>query len=151
MLSYAVLVALNILLLCAIPFMPSTYSRLTTSVNGGLPSGRGCVALLAVVARMAAIMSLWLYVLPLARAAGMSEQAAGFALSLSLACQILGGLYTAVFANRVNPIVMLLVGFAVNIVAVSLIVVGQSRGLFVIALSLVGFLWMGVTPYKCLI
>jgi hypothetical protein len=83
-------------------FLPSAFGTVPGSdaSASGAPPPRGWVALLATLAMASAIAGVSVYVLPLARQAGLDVSAGRTAISVGLACQILGGALATVLAGR---------------------------------------------------
>ena len=71
---------------------------------GGAPPLRGWIALGATLAFAAALASVAVYVLPLARQAGLSVAVGRTAVSMALGCQIAGGTLATILAGRVRYI-----------------------------------------------
>ncbi|MGH6910344.1 MAG: hypothetical protein ACREE0_15030 [Phenylobacterium sp.] len=70
----------------------------------GPPPFRGWVALLGTLSFAASLSAVGVYVLPLARQAGLSVAVGRTAISVGLACQIIGGALATVLAGRVRYI-----------------------------------------------
>ena len=87
-------------------FLPKAFGTVPGSEAGasGAPPLRGWVALLATLAMAAAMNGVSVYLLPLARQAGLDVGTGRAAISVSLACQILGGALATVFAGRTRYI-----------------------------------------------
>ena len=87
-------------------FLPRAFGTVPGSdaSASGAPPPRGWVALFATLAMAAAISGVSVYVLPLARQAGLEIAAGRTAISVGLACQILGGALATVLAGRARYI-----------------------------------------------
>lgn len=87
-------------------FLPNAFGTVPGSEASasGAPPLRGWVALLATLAIAAAMNGVSVYVLPLARQAGLEIAAGRTAISVGLACQMLGGALATVLAGRTRYI-----------------------------------------------
>ncbi|HEX5262526.1 MAG TPA: hypothetical protein VFW13_03310 [Phenylobacterium sp.] len=76
----------------------------TTEGGGGAPPPKGWIALFATLCYAAPIAAVAVYVVPFAHEAGLSTGVGRTAISVGLACQILGGALATVLAGRVRYI-----------------------------------------------
>jgi hypothetical protein len=72
----------------------------------GAPPPRGWIALFGTLSMAASLTAVSVYVVPLAHQAGLSVAVGRSAISVGLACQILGGVLATVLAGRVRYIVV---------------------------------------------
>jgi hypothetical protein len=139
-------VACAALIFC-VPFVPSRFGPLVVEQSERRwPGIRGFTALIAVFAYATGIMSLWVYVDPLARQGGLGEGVIGYAISAGLAMQVLGG-WVASFFGRLTPVVAIAVGGCVNIVVLGFLLVGAPPLIFIAAVAIFGFLWAFILSF----
>jgi hypothetical protein len=104
--GYVVVAAAAALALPVALFLPR---RLGSAASGqpetaGAPPPRGWVALAGTLAMAAALTGVAVYVIPLARQAGLSVLVGRTAISVALACQMAGGVLATALAGRVRYI-----------------------------------------------
>ncbi len=114
-------------------------------VNGALAI-RPALGLAGIFLSLAFIVSIWVYLDPLARNAGLSGEMAGLVVSLALAAQVAGSLTATIISARwrAAPILMGVAGLQ----AIALIGIGLAPTPMVFAGSVIvfGFLWMFAIP-----
>ncbi|MGH8034924.1 MAG: hypothetical protein ACREO9_06850, partial [Lysobacterales bacterium] len=80
---------------------PRAYHPLPpTTAPAGLPTPKGAVALLVTFLFLAGIGGIWLYVEPLSVQGGYDKNVVGWAITLSLAAQVVGSALATVLAGR---------------------------------------------------
>jgi hypothetical protein len=90
---------------------------------------------------MAGIVGVWVYVEPIAAAAGISSGIVANAIAASLIAQVIGALIVAVMARRLRPFVSV-VGVALSYLLVTAVLAWSSSGVaFVLATLVFGALW----------
>jgi hypothetical protein len=143
--ALAVLCVLSAIAALALPnrFAP----LLADSSASNMPNARGFVALAATFLWMAFIVGVWVYAEPLSRQAGHAPTVAGVAVSLSLACQVLGGVTATVLAGRLRwfPVLMFCALVYVGCLLAFAALPGAS--LYLATSSVFGFLWMFSLPF----
>lgn len=104
--GYATLAAVSLLCLPFALFTPDRYGAVPGAEEAatGAPPPRGWVALAATLAYAAAQAAITVYLIPLAREAGLSIAAGRTAVSIQLACQIAGGALATLLAGRIRYI-----------------------------------------------
>jgi hypothetical protein len=104
--GYLAIAASVLLALPSALFIPREFGATPGSGpgGGGAPPPRGWIALLATTGFGAALAAVSVYLVPLARQAALSLASGRTAVSVSLACQILGGALATVLAGRVRYI-----------------------------------------------
>lgn len=145
--AYGLLVAMNIAMLFALPSLADALPGAGHAARG-LPGGRAMVALFAIAAFLAGIMSLWVYLLPVLRGAGFDARTAGHAVSVGIAAQIAGGLLAAILAPRLGAMAAWIAGIAIAGVAVLLLTQGGSSLVMLAAAAAFGFVWIFVPPFQ---
>ena len=112
----------------------------------GLPMA-GWAALAAAFLFLAFIVGVWVYAEPLSRQAGHAPSVAGTAVSLSLACQVLGGAAATVFAHRIRWFWALVVCAIIDFGLLFLLSNLPKPELYLAATGLFGFLWLFIMPF----
>jgi hypothetical protein len=101
----------------------------------------GIISLLSVAAYMAAITSIWVYIVPLSAQLGFAKSTISLAVNLGIACQIIGGLAAAVLGPRLRYVVIM---SACSILAISIVIglgmVTQNL-IYVFMISAIGVIW----------
>jgi hypothetical protein len=112
----------------------------------GLPLA-GWASLAAAFLFLAFIVGVWVYAEPLSRQAGHAPSVAGTAVSLSLACQVLGGAAATVFAHRIRWFWALVVCAIIDFGLLFLLSNLPKPELYLAATGLFGFLWLFMMPF----
>ncbi|HEY3948333.1 hypothetical protein [Phenylobacterium sp.] len=86
------------------PFLPTRLGAPGGEELSGAPPPRGWLALAGTLAMAAPLTAVTLYLVPLAQQAGLSVAVGRTAVSVSLACQMLGGVVATAIAGRVRYI-----------------------------------------------
>lgn len=144
--SYGMLVAMNLLLLAALPRMVDGYADMG---SGGrrLPGLRATFTLLAMTSFLAGIMSLWVYLMPTLAEAGYAADKAQLALTLGIGSQIAGGLLATVLAPRLPAFTAWMLGCLGAMLAVAMLIGGLSAPVMLTGAALFGFVWIFVPPF----
>ncbi len=146
--GYAALGLIDLALLAlAAPRIPSSYP-VSDSQVGGLPPTAGLFGLAAVGCLVGGMMALWVYALPLFRALGHSDGVAHSAISVSIACQIAGGLASSLLSERMRPLVACIVGPLLCILGILAVLGIRGDLALYAAMAVYGFCWMGVPPFQ---
>jgi DHA1 family inner membrane transport protein len=133
--------------LAAVRWMPAAHRVAAVARQGGMPRGRGVLALGGVVLYLAFIVAVWVYVEPLALQRGVSPGPVHLIAPLSLAMQVLGAGAATVLAGRVRPRATIALTGLVNLGLLGTMAAG-SPGLFVPATAAFGFLWLFALPFQ---
>jgi hypothetical protein len=131
--GYAVVAAAAALALPVAGFLPRALGE-TTEGGGhtsGAPPFRGWVALAGTLAMAAALTAVAIYVVPLARQAGLAVGVGRTAISVGLACQMVGGALATLLAGRVRYITVFWVCAAVFVATWAVYAVAAPAWLFV--------------------
>lgn len=104
--AFMVMAAATATCALAAPMMADSYGDLPGlgTHASGLPPPRGWLALGAVVALTACVAAVAVYLVPLAREAGLTTNAARLALSVGTGCQVLGGAVAILVAGRLRHV-----------------------------------------------
>ncbi|MDE2488932.1 MAG: hypothetical protein KGO51_16190 [Alphaproteobacteria bacterium] len=104
--GYATLAAASAICIVFALFTPSRYGVVPGAENAasGAPPPRGWIALIGTVGFTAPLSGVGVYLIPLAREAGLHADLGRTAVSVSLACQILGGAAATALAGKVRYI-----------------------------------------------
>ncbi|MGE0775902.1 MAG: hypothetical protein AB7L36_12830, partial [Sphingomonadaceae bacterium] len=146
--GFVILSLLSLALIRCIPFLPPHFGPLAVQQNGrSWPGLRGFTALFAVFCCASGIMSLWVYVDPLARRGGLGADVIGYAISAGLGVQILGGWAASFFAQRLSPVATIAFGGCANILVLALLWRGVPPLIFITAIAIFGFLWAFVMSF----
>jgi hypothetical protein len=128
--------------------LPNRFAPLVAdSTASNMPNARGFVALAATFLWMAFIVAVWVYAEPLSRQAGHAPTVFGVAVSLSLACQVLGGAAATLLAGRLRwfPTLMFCSLLYVGCLLAFAALPGES--LYLATSAVFGFLWMFSLPF----
>jgi hypothetical protein len=128
--------------------IPNRLEPLPRTESGSeMPPARGIAALTVAFLIMAFIVGVWVYAEPLSRQAGHPLSTAGTAVSLSLACQVLGGATATVFASRWRWFPTVLACCALQLVCVAGFAMLPGSATFLLLSGVFGFLWLFVLPF----
>jgi hypothetical protein len=119
-------------------FLPHRLGRAAGAETSGAPPFRGWVALAGTLCMAASLTAVAVYVIPLARQAGLSVAVGRTAISVALACQMLGGALATALAGRVRYISVFLVCAAVFLATWAVYAVHAPAWLFVAMTGLAG-------------
>ncbi|HZS23155.1 MAG TPA: hypothetical protein VFA63_19460 [Pseudonocardiaceae bacterium] len=147
--GFAVMAALSGAVVLVAPALRPGLTTLTSS-GSGLPSlSAGTLVTFAVVlTQMAAIGSLWAYLDPLGRDAGLTGPQVGALISAILVLQVIGGSTAAWVVRRLGAVAIL--------IASSVLIAGLGFGLhlkpdaelFCVVCGLFGFVWLFLMPFQ---
>jgi hypothetical protein len=127
---------------------PSRYAPLALAgAPSGLPSVRGAVALAACFLFLAAIIAVWVYAEPLSHQAGHGPQIFGYAVSVSLICQVAGGAAATALAGRLPWFWTLLGCTLVDLVLLAAFASLPGPTIFLVVSGAFGFIWLFVLPF----
>lgn len=147
--GYGLLLAIDLLLIVlAVPRIARAYAIEGETRVRGLPPLRGQVMLLSVALMLAGIMAFWVYAVPMLRWLGLDEAAIRFALPLAIACQIAGGLFSSLMADRIRPSFACIGGGLLAIGAMALVCLAPSLATAAIGLGLFSACWMAVPAFQ---
>ncbi|HEV8330934.1 MAG TPA: hypothetical protein VGQ22_05920 [Steroidobacteraceae bacterium] len=128
--------------------LPNRFAPLVADGNASnMPNAPGFVALAATFLWMAFIVGVWVYAEPLSRQSGHAPTVAGVAVSLSLACQVLGGATATVLAGRLRWFPVLLFCALIYVACLLAYAALPSAFLYLVTSSVFGFLWMLSLPF----
>lgn len=118
-----------------------------TEGHSALPGVRGWVALLSAFLFSAFTIGVWVYAEPISRQAGHGPEITGAAVSISLACQVLGGLAATLLAGRINWLATVLVSAVLAMAVVYGFYTLPAPETFLVLSGAFGFLWLFVLPF----
>jgi hypothetical protein len=133
--------------LIAALLLPNSFAPLVASeTTSSLPPLRGLVALTACFLYSAFIIGVWVYAEPLSHQHGHSATVAGTAVSISLACQVLGGSAATIFASRLRWFPAVLVCSVLNVGCLVAFANLSAVPAYLATAGVFGFLWLFVLP-----
>ena len=129
-------------------FLPRSLGAAPGSAEtSGAPPFRGWVALAATLCMAASLTAVSVYVIPLARQAGLSVAVGRTAISVALACQMAGGALATVIAGRVRYITVFWVCAAVFLATWGAYAAHAPAWLFVAVTGLAGLAAFVAGPF----
>lgn len=127
---------------------PAAYAPLPPAPEGGGGLSRlAWTGLAAVFLYMAFIVAIWVYLEPLAAAAGLPPAQAHDAVAAALAMQVLGGLAATVAGHRLRPAPVLIGAGVANLGLVAALASHPAGPAFIGLVAAFGFLWLFVLPF----
>ena len=143
--ALAVLCVISALAAC---LLPNRFAPLVADhASSNMPNTRGLIALAAPFLWMAFIVGVWVYAEPLSRQAGHAQTVAGVAVSVSLACQVLGGATATLLAGRLRWFPALVFCAFANVGCLLAFAVLPSESLYLLTSGVFGFLWLFSLPF----
>ena len=128
--------------------LPNRFAPLVAdNASSNMPNARGFVALAAPFLWMAFIVGVWVYAEPLSRQAGHAPTVAGVAVSVSLACQVLGGATATLLAGRLRWFPTLMFCALLNVGCLLAFAALPSESLYLLTSGVFGFLWLFSLPF----
>lgn len=132
-------------------FLPGQLAALVPpALSGFVWSARTALPLLAVFLQLATLGSLWAYVEPLGKDAGLPAQAVETLIAICLGVQVLGGSCGSALVRKLRTPTTLLLGSGVlGVVALS--VAGTAAGHtmeFAVLCGVFSFTWLFITPFQ---
>ncbi len=138
--GYAAVAAAMTLALPVALFLPTRLGAIAGGgETGGAPPLRGWVALAGTLCMAASLTAVAVYVIPLARQAGLPVGVGRASISVALACQMAGGVAATALAGRVRYITVFLVSAAVFLATWGVYGFAAPAWLFVAMSGLAGF------------
>lgn len=129
-------------------FVPDTLAPLVREEGASaLPGSRGWIALLSAFLYSAFTIAVWVYAEPLSKQAGHDPSIFGYAVSISLACQVVGGFAATILAGRINWLWTVLICTALNVAILFGYYALPTPEMFLVLSGAFGFLWMFVLPF----
>lgn len=141
--GYFTLMLFNGAMFALVYFLPRRYKVIKKATGKrGLPPPRGMVALTSICLQNAAITSVWVYAIPIGRAAGINNQSVGLALTCALAFKLLGATGAMAIASRFKAHLVLFVTYTAIWIVFSLLLGANSMITFAACLCVLTFMWM---------
>ena len=129
-------------------FVPDKLAPLVREEGASaLPGSRGWVALLSAFLYSAFTIAVWVYAEPVSKQAGHDPSIFGYAVSISLACQVVGGFAATILAGRINWLWTVVVCTALNVAILFGYYALPTPEMFLVLSGAFGFLWMFVLPF----
>ena len=127
---------------------PRGFAPLPPAPRGGPRlSALAWAGLCAVFLHLAFIVSIWVYLEPLAVSAGLSPQQAHDAVAAALAMQVIGGLAATVAGDRLKASHVLIGAGGLNLGLVIALSAHPTGPMFITLVAAFGFLWLFVLPF----
>ena len=148
--EFGLLAGLGLICAPAALLLPSAFAPLPKTAGQGSfapPSPRGFAALAVAFLVMMFIVSIWVYYDPLARHAGLTAKISDQAVSISLACQVLGGIAATVLAGRLRWYPVFVVCALVDFGLVTLLGSHPPALVFLADAAVYGFIWLFILPF----
>jgi len=147
--AFGALGAVTLAGLLALPWLPGSYPPLLVSDDaGGMPPVRGLVALAGVVAYLAFIVAIWVYLEPLALDHGIAPATIHLMAPLALAMQVIGAGVATLLAGRLPARLAIAVVGLLNLGLLAILAAPPSPAAFVAATAAFGFLWLFILPFQ---
>ena len=147
--GFGALGAVTLAGLLALPWLPTSYPPLLASDDtGGMPPVRGLVALAGVVAYLAFIVAIWVYLEPLALDHGIAPATIHLMAPLALAMQVIGAGVATLLAGRLPARLAIAVVGLLNLGLLAILAAPPSPAAFVAATAAFGFLWLFILPFQ---
>ena len=147
--SFEWLATATLIALAAVPWLPRGYAPLGEVQDGaGVPPARGLATLAGIIAYLAFVVAVWVYLEPLGLDRGIGESALGVVAPLSLGMQVLGAGLATLIAGRVSAALMVALSGTANLALLWIMATAASPQAFVAAASAFGFLWLFVLPFQ---
>lgn len=144
--GYLLLCVTNGLLLGAVAMMPDDMGGRGTTIRGAPPLVPG-LAIMAISAYLAAVMAVWVYILPLLHELGHPATSSALAVPAAITGQIVGGLAATLLAPRIAPLAAWLGGTVILAVAIAGLVVSHGTLAMMMLAGTIGFVWIFVPPF----
>ena len=145
--GFAVIAATCLVGVVAAAYLPSHYAPLPDGADSGPPPIRGWIALAATLIFVAAAAAVGIYIQPLAEQAGLSPGVARFAVTCSLAAQVLGGALATMAAGRIGYFLVFVVSTIASIGVFVVYGIASPAWLFVAATAFGGLVNIFLTPF----
>jgi hypothetical protein len=146
--GFASLAILNGVVAVAALLLPDRFVSLVASrSNADSPNTLGWVALGAPFAWLCCVVGVWVYLEPLARQAGHLSTVASVAVTVSLVCQVLGGIAATLLAGRLRWLPTLVACALLNLVCLLVFAALPRESWFLLVSGVFGFLWLFALPF----
>lgn len=148
--GFAFLAALSLSGAATAVFLPRSFADLVPGDGdavSGLPPLRGWFSLAACFLYLAFVVAVWVYSEPLSRQSGHAPEIVGYAISISLAFQVLGGLAATLLAGRIGWFAALLGCAVINAAILAAFYVLPGEATYLALAALFGFLWLFALPF----
>jgi hypothetical protein len=148
--GFAFLAGLSVFGAATAIFLPRSFADLVPDDGdavSGLPPLRGWFSLASCFLYLAFVVAVWVYSEPLSRQSGHAPEIVGYAISVSLAFQVLGGLAATLLAGRVGWFAVLSGCAVINALILAAFYVLPGEATYLALAALFGFLWLFSLPF----
>ncbi len=128
-------------------FLPSRLGETAGAETSGSPPARGWIALAGTLLMASSLVAVSIYLIPLARQAGLSVAIGRTSVSVALACQMVGGVVATAIAGRVRYITVFWVCAAAFAATWAVYAIHAPGWLFVAMSGLAGFATFVAGPF----
>jgi hypothetical protein len=147
--AYGLLAAVGLLLSPVALMVPRRYAQVGVAGGLALPDGPGGLGLLSALAQLAAIMALWVYIVPLGLARGFGEDVVRLGVSVAIGLQIVAGIVAIRFATlpAFRTVMVCAAGSLASIALVAL-APAPAPSLFVAGIVAFSLCWVFVLAFQ---
>ena len=145
--GYAALAGVGVVALFAATRIPRSYGALGRSKAVGLPPVAGLFALSPVFCFLAGLVSIWVYISPIALTAGRSASLVALAITTAISFKFVGGLLAVSAADKTNWRGVLPLGTAVCALIAAGLAAPTPGFVFLALIAGLGTCWMFLSAY----
>jgi hypothetical protein len=146
--GFVALAVLSLIAAIAAFALPDRFAPLAQQgASTGLPNAKGWLALVVAFLYLAFIVGVWVYAEPLSHQSGHEPSVAGTAVSISLACQVLGGAAATALAGKLRWLTTILLCSVLNGACLLAFASLPTATIFLATSGVFGFLWLFVLPF----
>jgi len=146
--ALAAMAAVTLLTAALVPALPAGLPPPPRPAGGhGRIPLAGWLGLAATFCQLAAIIGLWVFLIPVAQRAGVAPAIAQYAAAVGLGAQMVGALCASALAERLPPARSLAAGVVALLVCVAVMGAHAGDAAFMAATAGFGFLWMASLPF----
>ncbi len=146
--GFVLLAFVGSLAVVVVPWIPNRLPTLAAAAGfAGIPSIGGLFALLAIILFIASEWAIFVYLVPLARLAGLSHLVAGTAITALLCTKLIGGTLATVIANRLHYVKVLIAAGVAYVIIFPIFAFSAPAWLFTAATMATGLVCYFSMPY----
>lgn len=146
-LGYGLIASLNLVIVPLSLLFPNSYVRLEGGGRVLLPRPLGAVALVACLLNLAAVMAVWVYLIPLAGSLGYKTDDARDAISLAIGFQIVAGLSAIFLSHVLKGWLAIVVSCGAIALAFCILLFGEGMLALYIGCAIISFFFMFAPPF----